>query len=104
MASSGFPSPTTIRQAAQLLLAADRLRALDPKLSRETYLEAVTAAIFAGPLAGPGASSPEVARGCVGFLYRVETPLSMASAIWNTRHLLGGVIATSSLSVAFRIF
>ena len=46
----------------QLLLAADRLRALDPKLSRETYLEAVTAAIFAGPLAGPGASSPEVAR------------------------------------------
>jgi DNA-binding CsgD family transcriptional regulator len=46
----------------QLLLAADRLRELDPELARETYLEAVTAAIFAGPLAGPGASSPEVAR------------------------------------------
>ena len=46
----------------QLLLAADRLRELDPELARETYLEAVTAAIFAGPLARPGASSSEVAR------------------------------------------
>jgi DNA-binding CsgD family transcriptional regulator len=46
----------------QLLLAADRLRELDPELARETYLEAVTAAIFTGPLAAPGATSPEVAR------------------------------------------
>jgi DNA-binding CsgD family transcriptional regulator len=46
----------------QLLLAADRLRELDPELSRETYLEAVTAAIFVGPLAGPGAGSAEVAH------------------------------------------
>jgi DNA-binding CsgD family transcriptional regulator len=46
----------------QLLLAADRLRELDPELSRETYLEAVTAAIFVGPLAGPGAGSTEVAH------------------------------------------
>jgi DNA-binding CsgD family transcriptional regulator len=48
--------------AAPLLLeAAERLRDLDPELSRETYLEALTAAIFAGRLAGPGASTPEVA-------------------------------------------
>ncbi len=46
----------------QLLQTADRLRELDPELARETYLEALTAAIFAGPLAGPGASSFEVAR------------------------------------------
>jgi DNA-binding CsgD family transcriptional regulator len=45
-----------------LLKAAERLRELDPELARETYLEALTAAIFAGPLAGPGASSPEVAE------------------------------------------
>ena len=45
--------------AAPLLLeAAERLRELDPELARETYLEALTAAIFAGPLAGPGASPP----------------------------------------------
>jgi DNA-binding CsgD family transcriptional regulator len=47
---------------AQLLAAGDRLRDVDPELARETYLEALTAAIFAGPLAGPGASSREVAR------------------------------------------
>ena len=48
--------------ASLLLKAAERLRDLDPELARETYLEALTAAIFAGPLAGPGASSREVAR------------------------------------------
>ena len=49
--------------AAPLLLkAAERLRGLDPEQARETYLEALAAAIFAGPLAGPGASSPEVAQ------------------------------------------
>jgi DNA-binding CsgD family transcriptional regulator len=49
--------------AAPLLLeAAERLREIDPELARETYLEALTAAIFAGPLAGPGASSSEVAQ------------------------------------------
>jgi DNA-binding CsgD family transcriptional regulator len=45
-----------------LLDAAERLREVDPELSRETYLEALSAAIFAGPLAGPGASSSEIAR------------------------------------------
>ncbi|HEY2200315.1 MAG TPA: helix-turn-helix transcriptional regulator, partial [Solirubrobacteraceae bacterium] len=48
--------------AAQLRSAADRLRDVDPELARETYLEAVTAAIFAGPLAVPGATSREVAE------------------------------------------
>jgi DNA-binding CsgD family transcriptional regulator/tetratricopeptide (TPR) repeat protein len=48
--------------AAVLLLdAARRLREIDPELARETYLEALTAAIHAGPLAGPGASPREVA-------------------------------------------
>jgi DNA-binding CsgD family transcriptional regulator len=45
-----------------LLKAAARLRDVDPELARDTYLEALGAAIFAGPLAGPGESSPEVAR------------------------------------------
>jgi DNA-binding CsgD family transcriptional regulator len=45
-----------------LLKAGERLREVDPQLARETYLEALTAAIYAGPLAGPGTSSPEVAR------------------------------------------
>ena len=48
-----------------LLAAAERLREVDPALARETYLEALTAAIFAGPLAGPGASSPEIAQAAI---------------------------------------
>jgi DNA-binding CsgD family transcriptional regulator len=48
--------------AALLLEAAGRLRTVDPELARETYLEALTAAIFAGPLAGPGASPHEIAE------------------------------------------
>src|SRR4029077_14368659 len=46
----------------QLLDAADQLSTLNPELARETYLDALTAAIFAGPLAAPGTSSVEVAR------------------------------------------
>lgn len=54
---------TRSSDAATLLLkAAERFREVDPGLARETYLEALTAAIFAGPLAGPGASSREVAE------------------------------------------
>ena len=45
-----------------LLKAAERLRDVDLELARETFLEALAAAIFAGPLAGPGARSPEVAQ------------------------------------------
>ena len=48
--------------AALLLNAAEQLREVDPELARETYLEALTAAIFAGPLAGAGPSSREVAQ------------------------------------------
>ena len=53
--------------AAPLLLkAADRLRELNPELARETYLEALMAAVFAGRLAAAGATSPEVARAARG--------------------------------------
>jgi DNA-binding CsgD family transcriptional regulator len=45
---------------ALLLDAAERFRKIDPELARETYLEALTASIFAGPLAGPGATSSDV--------------------------------------------
>jgi len=48
--------------AALLLKAAHRLREVEPELARETYLGALTAAIFAGPLAGPGASPREIAE------------------------------------------
>jgi DNA-binding CsgD family transcriptional regulator len=51
------------RDAPPLLLAAaKRLETLDPKLSRETYLDAFSAALFAGRLA-QGAGAREVAEG-----------------------------------------
>ena len=44
--------------AAELLVeAAERLGEVDPELARETYFEALMAAIYAGPLAPPGAGS-----------------------------------------------
>jgi DNA-binding CsgD family transcriptional regulator len=49
--------------APPLLLAAAReLEAIDPRLARATYLEALSASIFAGRLATPGARTLEVAE------------------------------------------
>jgi DNA-binding CsgD family transcriptional regulator len=51
------------RDAPALLVeAARRLSGLDPRLARETYLEALAAAMFAGRLAAPGAGVLEVAQ------------------------------------------
>jgi len=61
-AQISFVSTRGADAAPLLLKAAERLRDVDPELARETYLEALTAAIFAGPLAGPGARSPEIAQ------------------------------------------
>jgi DNA-binding CsgD family transcriptional regulator len=47
---------------ALLLKAASRLAPIDAELSRATYLDALSAAIFAGRLASPGGSVLEVAR------------------------------------------
>ena len=45
-----------------LLNAARELSPLDPALARETYLEALFAAMFAGRFAGPGGTSLEIAH------------------------------------------
>ena len=44
------------------LLAARRLSRLDPVLARETYLDALSAAMFAGQLAAPGGGALDVAK------------------------------------------
>jgi tetratricopeptide (TPR) repeat protein len=61
-AQIAFVSRRGIDAAPLLLAASRRLAELDPALARETYLEAVSAAMFAGRLARPGASVPEVAQ------------------------------------------
>ncbi len=45
-----------------LLRAAQRLSPLDPRLARDTYLEAWAAALFAGSLAAAGGSLADVSR------------------------------------------
>jgi DNA-binding CsgD family transcriptional regulator len=45
-----------------LVRAAERLAPVEPGLSRTTYLDALSAAMFAGHLAGPGSGALEVAR------------------------------------------
>ena len=45
-----------------LLAAARRLERIDIGLARETYLDAINAAMFAGHLAGPGADVADVSR------------------------------------------
>ena len=50
-------------QASALLLdTARRLERIDPELARATYLDAISAAIFAGPLAAPGGDLLTVAH------------------------------------------
>jgi DNA-binding CsgD family transcriptional regulator len=61
-AQIGFVTTRGNDAAPLLLEAADRLADLDPALARETYLEALVAAGFAGPLAGAGGSALEVAQ------------------------------------------
>ncbi|MEV0210506.1 AAA family ATPase [Streptomyces sp. NPDC050788] len=48
-----------------LLKAARQLEPIDVTLSRATYLDALSAAVFAGRLAGPGGHIPEAARAAV---------------------------------------
>jgi DNA-binding CsgD family transcriptional regulator len=55
-ASRGSEAPTL------LLAAARRLESVDPAVARSTYLEALSAGIFAGQLASPGSGLWEVAR------------------------------------------
>jgi DNA-binding CsgD family transcriptional regulator len=57
-----------------LLGVAGRLERIDASLSRATYLDAMKAAMFAGRLAGPGGSLPEVARVVGAAARSLESP------------------------------
>jgi hypothetical protein len=61
-AQIAFASTHGSQAPAMLLQAAGRLAPLSPRLAGETYLEALSAAMFAGRLAVPGASVLDVSR------------------------------------------
>jgi DNA-binding CsgD family transcriptional regulator len=57
-----FLATRSSEATALLLQAAELFQEVDSERARETYLEALMAAIYAGPLAGPGATSRQVAE------------------------------------------
>jgi RNA polymerase sigma factor (sigma-70 family) len=61
-AQIAFVSGRGSNAATLLLAAARRLTPLSPTLAHETYIEALSAAMFAGRLAAPGASALDVAQ------------------------------------------
>jgi len=72
-------SPPLAEPASQLLEAAMRLENLDDDLAREAYLEALTAAMYAGRLGEPGAlpNVAEAARAAVGRVPNLQRPIDL---------------------------
>jgi DNA-binding CsgD family transcriptional regulator len=70
-------APKTTDAAAQLLSAAKGLDTFDDDLARETYLEALTAAMYAGRLGEPGrlAEIADAARGAVARVPELRRPI-----------------------------
>jgi DNA-binding CsgD family transcriptional regulator len=69
----------TTEAAAQLCVAASGLENLDDELARETYLEALTAAMYAGRLGEPGslADIAHAARGAIGRVPELRRPIDL---------------------------
>lgn len=75
----GTGAPRTSEAAAQLLSAARGLDGLDDDLARETYLEALTAAMYAGRLGEPGLLDEiaDAARAAVDRVTELERPIDL---------------------------
>jgi DNA-binding CsgD family transcriptional regulator len=92
--------------ASLLLHAARGLEGFDPRLARETYLDAWSAALFAGALAGEGASMLEVSRAARVAVRPVGPPrasdaLLDAFALLFTEGRAAGVPALTHAARAF---
>ena len=87
-----------------LLQAARRLEPIDVDLSREAYLDALAAAMFAGRLAGPGGGVLEVARAAsaaprpVGALRAPDLLLDGLAAHYNQGYSVGVPVVQRALA------
>jgi hypothetical protein len=91
-ARSGEEGAPQSSEAATLLLdAARQLDDLDADLARETYLEALTAAMYAGRLGGPGTlrQIAEAGRSAVDRIPELVRPIDFLLS-GMTRRILGG--------------
>jgi DNA-binding CsgD family transcriptional regulator len=89
-----------------LLRVGKRLERLDPQLARTTYLEVLSAALFAARLAGPGSGPREVAN-AVQAAPPASEPRTGADLLldgWATLFADGCVAAAPTLKAALREF
>ena len=94
----GAGAPRLSEPASQLLNAAKRLHTLDDDLARETHLEALAAAMYAGRLGEPGALArvAEAALVAVGRVRLPHRPLDLLLSGMANR-ITGGASAGSDL-------
>ena len=87
-------APRIAEAASQLLHAATQLETLDDDLARETYLEALVAAMYAGRLGEPGGlgNAAEAARTAVDRVPKLHRPIDLLLSGWASR-ITGGVTA-----------
>ena len=91
-------APPVSEAATQLLDAAKRLENLDDDLARETYLEALAAAMYAGRLGEPGVLA-SVAEAALAAVNRVPTPHRAIDLLLSgmANRITGGMSAGSDL-------
>lgn len=89
----GGPGVSPLRDSVQkLLAAAKRLEPLDDGLSRETYLEALAAAMYAGRLGGPDmlVQVSEAAGAALGDVKNLHRPVDLLLSGVTSRITTGG--------------
>jgi DNA-binding CsgD family transcriptional regulator len=89
-----------------LLMAARRFEPIDASLARETYLDAINAAAFAGRLASPGGGVREVARAAAMAPRPPQSPRSPDILLdgWAANFVEGYAAAVPDLRLALRTF
>jgi DNA-binding CsgD family transcriptional regulator len=105
-ARTAFATTHSETAPSSLLRAAQRLEPLDPGLSRTSYLEVLSAALFAGRMAPPGAGPREVAE-AVRAAPPASGPLTGADLLldgWAALFADGCVAAAPTLKEALKEF
>lgn len=84
-------APTAAAAASQLLSAAERLDGLADDVARDTYFEALTAAMYAGRLGEPGMLSTvaRAGRAAVGRVAELQRPIDLLLSGMTSRILDG---------------
>lgn len=99
-------APRTIDAAAQLFRAAQGLETLDDELARDTYVEALTAAMYAGRLGDPArlGEIAEAGRAAVRGVAELRRPIDFLLSGLTSRLLDGPGAGSEHLRVALELW